>query len=166
MVEEARREANVPAEQPAPQEAARVPPPHVDPRGSRGAAGTAREGSAPPVGVIWRVRDRSTFARLRRDGVRVREGPLWVSFVPAEDATVPPRVAFAIGRKVGHAVERNRAKRRLRSVFAELAGRATGLRPGAYLVGATSDIVTLPYPEIREHVERALNRIDQRIARP
>jgi len=41
----------------------------------------------------------------------------------------PPRVAFAVGRRVGSAVSRNRLRRRLR----ELA-RRTDLAPGAWLV--------------------------------
>ena len=44
-----------------------------------------------------------------------------------------PRVAFAFNRFSGTAVERNRARRRLRALFAEHADR---LRSGRYLVGA------------------------------
>jgi ribonuclease P protein component len=50
-----------------------------------------------------------------------------------EDGSVPPRVAFAIGRRVGGAVVRNRLRRRLR----ELA-RRSGLPGGVWFVSATS----------------------------
>lgn len=132
-------EATVPAEQPASGEASRVPAPDVDsgrPGHHQGAPG---QGPRPPVGlsagtptrrgVVWRVRDRNTFVALRH-GRRARCGLLTVSWAPAGEG--PPRLAFAIGRKVGSAVHRNRLRRRLRA----LAGR-TGLPPGAWLVSAS-----------------------------
>ena len=62
-------------------------------------------------------------------------GALWCSWI-ADDAAVPPRVAYAIGRTVGGAVVRNRLRRRLRALVHDRA-RAGQLRPGWYLVGAT-----------------------------
>jgi ribonuclease P protein component len=84
---------------------------------------------SPEVAATWRVRDRATFAALR-EGRRGHAGPLRVTWVPGPDAD-PPRVAFAIGRRVGPAVARNRIRRQLRAVVNEL---AAGLAPGAYLV--------------------------------
>ena len=49
--------------------------------------------------MIWRVDTRRDFEQLRR-GPRRRSGPLTVTVGPL-DATKPPRVAYAIGRKVG-----------------------------------------------------------------
>jgi ribonuclease P protein component len=47
----------------------------------------------------------------------------------------PPRVAYAVGRRAGGAVARNRIRRRLRHV---VASHAEHLRPGCqYLVGAS-----------------------------
>ena len=57
---------------------------------------------------------------------------------------VPPRVGFAVGRTVGGAVVRNRIRRRLRAAFRELQ-RAGALPSGAYLVGATAIVATLPW---------------------
>jgi ribonuclease P protein component len=135
--------------------------------------------------LIWRIRDRATFEALRRDGVRARSGPIGITFLPdpvpaaatpsAPSATdgpilgggpAPPRLAFAIGRRVGHAVERNRLRRRLRAIFAELANQAGGpLPPGAYLVGCQVGATGLTYQELREHVSRALTRINRVVAR-
>ena len=51
----------------------------------------------------------------------------------------PPRVAYAIGRRSGGAVERNRVRRRLRHVIAAHESR---LRPDwQYLVGAGPEAV-------------------------
>lgn len=50
-----------------------------------------------------------------------------------------PHVGYAIGRPVGNAVTRNRARRRLR---AALTARATALRPGWYVVGARPEVAS------------------------
>ncbi len=80
--------------------------------------------------AVWSIRDRATFVELRREGRRDRRGPVAVTFVPGS-GEVHPRVAYSVDRRVGHAVARNRVRRRLRAVVAEL-----DLAPGAYLVRA------------------------------
>jgi ribonuclease P protein component len=82
------------------------------------------------VAPAWRIRDRATFAALR-DGRRGHAGPVRLTWVPEPGSTTPPRVAFAVGRRVGSAVERNRLRRQLRAVVADL---APDLEPGAYLI--------------------------------
>jgi ribonuclease P protein component len=65
--------------------------------------------------------------------------------------STPPRVAFAIGRKVGPAVVRNRLRRQIRAVLHEqqhLGQVATG----SYLFGAHPSVVTLGFAELREEV--------------
>jgi ribonuclease P protein component len=126
-------EATVPAEQSAPGQAPRVPAPDVDAGGSRHHQGAARQGSRPPVRLSGPVRDirpisdRATFLALHR-ARRVRRGLLSVAWL--EDGRPPPaRVGYAISRKVGGAVVRNRLRRRLR----ELA-RRSDLAAGAWLV--------------------------------
>jgi ribonuclease P protein component len=124
-------EATVPAEQSAPGQAARVPASHVDARRPGDPQGPPGQGTHPPVGLtgrVWRVRDRATFAALRR-GRRGHAGLLTVTWVPAPAG--PPRVAFAIGRKVGSAVRRNQLRRRLRAL-----ARSSTLPAGAWLVSA------------------------------
>ncbi len=53
-----------------------------------------------------------------------------------------PRVAFALSRFSGTAVERNRARRRLRAVLGE---HADSLTPGRYLVGARGPVSRVTY---------------------
>ncbi len=171
VVEEARSEANVPAEQSPSGEASWVPAPHVDPRWSAGAALPSVEGSTSPVGLIWRVRDRDAFVALRRHGYRVRSGPVAVTFLadtasaaPAE----PPKVAFAVGRRVGRAVRRNRVRRQLRSIMRELVAQPNTLvGPGTYLVATGPEVTTLSYQELKNTVEKALAQIPatRRVAR-
>ncbi len=105
--------------------------------------------------VLWRVRDQATFARLRSSGRRVRSGPLWVAWVPA-DVPQPPRLAFAIGRRVGNAVVRNRLRRQLRA-----ACQLSRPRPGVYLVGAAPDAARLSFDELKALVSQALDSVSR-----
>jgi ribonuclease P protein component len=75
-----------------------------------------------------------------------------ITYVDGEGAT-RARVAYAVSRGVGGAVERNRLRRRLRAVVREL---GTELDPGAYLVGAGPEAVTLAFDELRDLVHEAI----------
>src|SRR3954471_15279570 len=119
-------EAHLPAQQSPSRQEARVPPSDEHPRRTVDPEGAP--GPRPPqaVGLIWAIRDRASFDRLRAEGRRVDAGPLWCRSVLDSDLG-HPRVAFAIGRPFGSAVERNRIRRRLRTI---LASRAPRLGPG------------------------------------
>ena len=105
--------------------------------------------------AVWRVRRSASFAELRRDGRKVRSGPLTVTWVPGP-AEEPPKLAFAIGRQVGNAVVRNRLRRRLRSLFAEL---APELPPGTFLVGTAPAAANLDHGELRRLLSTALTEL-------
>ena len=79
-------------------------------------------------------------------------GPITVTWVAGELAQ-PPRVAYAIGRRCGGAVVRNRVRRRLRTIIRELGAQ---LRPGAYLVGASAAAADLSYGDLKATVCQAL----------
>ncbi len=96
---------------------------------------------------VWRIGDRATFEALRRSSARARAGPLSVAHVPPAPGERRRRVAYAVGRPVGSAVVRNRARRRLRAVMAELA-RSGRLPAGAYLVSARPGVAQLPFEEL------------------
>ncbi len=151
-------EAHISTQRPEAGDAARVPSPHVDQGGTGHPVGPPAQGSPQPVGLIWAVRDRTTFEALRRTGRRVRRGPITVSWVPGDPAH-PPRVAFAIGRRAGGAVVRNRVRRRLRAITREERAR---LQPGAYLVGATSAAASQSYGDLRATVCQALGALHRR----
>ncbi|MBK5289154.1 MAG: ribonuclease P protein component [Acidimicrobiia bacterium] len=68
------------------------------------------------------------FARVRPR----RDGPLWVRRIALPRGSTP-QVAFAIGRKVGNAVTRNRLRRRLRALLQSHAGELQD--SSAYLIG-------------------------------
>jgi len=68
-----------------------------------------------------------------------------MTFLPG-DPLLPPRVAYAVGKRVGPAVVRNRVRRRLRA--ATMAHRAE-LQPGAaYLFGAAPAASSASFAEI------------------
>jgi ribonuclease P protein component len=139
------REAHVPAEQPKAQEAPRLPVPHAKPGRSGGAQGPTPARPHAPVGLIWRVRDRATFAVLAR-AERHARGPVTIRFVPGESGA-PPRVAYAVGG-VGNAVVRNRLRRRLRAAVA--GAEAELAAGGAYLVSARREALTMPFDALVE----------------
>ena len=105
--------------------------------------------------MIWRVDTRRDFEQLRR-GARRRSGPLSVTMGPL-DAAKPPRVAFAIGRKVGNAPRRNRLRRRLRALMAT---QSLGLRPATYLLSAQVGAADLSFDQLSSHLGQALRALD------
>ncbi len=102
--------------------------------------------------VAGRIRSRSTFARIRTGGARGGSGPVRVKFVQ-EKSWSEAQVAYALGKKLGGAVVRNRLRRRLRAIVAEL---APSLPPGAYLVSTGPAATGLRFDELRKAMGRAL----------
>lgn len=94
---------------------------------------------------------RRTFVQLRSTR-RVRRGPVTVAWVRSGTS---PQVAYAVTRKVGGAVVRNRVRRRLRSATSEL---APHLSPGAYLIGAGGpEAAAVSYQTLTTSLRRALD---------
>ena len=73
----------------------------------------------------------------------------------------PPRVAYAIGKRVGGAVERNRLRRRLRPIVSDLAA-AGSLAFGDYLIGASAQACSLSSAELRSAASAALGDAQRR----
>jgi ribonuclease P protein component len=105
---------------------------------------------------LWRITDRRTFATLRRHGARARRHGVTVTWVPPAPAHAadPPRAAFAVTRGAG-AVARNRVRRRLRAALRELCTEGR-VPPGDYLLGATPDVVALPWTSLVQAVGDAV----------
>ena len=151
-------EAYVPAQHPETGQEARVPPSDVDSSGAGRDQGPSPEGPRPPVGVIWRIDRRDTFLALR-SARRVRSGPLAASWVPGDPAE-PPRVALAVGRRIGNAVVRNRVRRQLRAI-----ARGRDLEPGAWLFAAAPGVATLTFDELAGVLGAVATKAVRRAAR-
>ena len=153
--QEAMGEADLSTEHSQTSKEPRLPPPDVDPGGPGRSQGTASEGPSQAVGLTWRIRDRTTFARLRASSTRSRMGPITVTFVH-DEVGKPPRVAYSVGRKVGNAVVRNLVRRRLRAIVDDAAPR---LASGAYLVSAGPRTADMTFDDLRSAVGGALDRM-------
>jgi ribonuclease P protein component len=68
-------------------------------------------------------------------------------------------VAYAIGRRFGGAVDRNRCRRQLRAVVREIVDEVP---PGAYLIGVEPGGRGLAFRELRERVFEAVRRASGR----
>ena len=137
-------EANLSAQEAQADAHARVSSPDVDAGWPSGAQGAAAEGPSQAERLIWRIRDRVTFDALAT-GRRRRRGPISMTFLPG-DPSLPPRVAYAVGKRVGPAVARNRVRRRMRA--ATLAHRGELQPGGAYLFGAAPGAASASFVEI------------------
>ena len=126
-------EADIPAEEAASRQGARLPRPDEDDRGPADARATPGPGSQEALRLtpdrgprrtrLVMITRPSDFAALQRDGVSRSTGLLTVR---VRRTDLPQtRFGFATGRKLGGAVERNRTRRRiresLRSMSADLA---------------------------------------------
>ena len=76
----------------------------------------------------------------------------------------PPRVGFAVGRRTGSAVVRNRLRRRLRAVMYELShpGRQPLLPSGDYLVRPRPGAANVAFSRLLRDAEQVLERICRR----
>jgi ribonuclease P protein component len=95
----------------------------------------------------------SEFSTVYRTGSRCRTGG--VTVIGARSETTSTRVGFVAGRKVGNAVARNRAKRRLRE-----ATRRVQLKPDAtYVIIADRQVVDAPFTSIIAWLETAIGQV-------
>lgn len=88
------------------------------------------------------LRPASRFDEVYRTGARSRHGS--VTVIESDGLRDLPEIGFVAGRRVGNAVRRNTAKRRMR----EAAMRAP-FRPGrAYVLIASARVVDQPFREL------------------
>ncbi len=113
-----------------------------------------------------RLRRRADFDAVMRDGVRAAAGPLSVIARPREAAerNQPCRFGFAISRRVGGAVQRNRIKRRLRASARALNARGCQACQGLdVVVSARPGAAEAAYETLDRSLEQTLRRLQQRI---
>lgn len=107
-------------------------------------------GQLTALPALERLRRSRDFEAVMRHGKRARGSAIHLAARPNE---LPySRVGYAVSRRVGTAVTRNRVKRRLREIVRELP-----ILPGF-------DIVALPQPSSRSTSFRDLERDTERCA--
>lgn len=82
-----------------------------------------------------------------------------MTYVALEGRSDGPLVAYAIGRRFGSAVARNRARRRLREAFRQALGQLDGPLPYALLVSARPAVLDTPFPQLLGHAGEVLAAI-------
>ncbi len=139
----------------------RLSPPYEQSRRPSNPARPAPPGTQEAVGLIWRIRTSSTFKELRLHGTILRQGPLEFCY-QTDGRALPPRVAFAVGRRVGSAVLRNRLRRRLREILRRLSSANPDSFPsGDYLVRVSPAAASLSWSELELLAARAIAEIVQ-----
>ena len=111
-----------------------------------------------------RLRKRADFLRAAR-GIRRVEGAVTLEICPTPAADGLPgrlRAGFTASRKIGNAVTRNRAKRRLRAAAAQtlpLLGRAGH----DYVLVARGTTVARPFPALLSDLVTALKSAHRKL---
>ena len=117
-----------------------------------------------------RLKTRADFLRVAK-GRRFAMPGLVLQMAPQPDAVgagpdgapslKAPRLGFTVTKKVGNAVIRNRARRRLRAAAAQVMPIAARSGRDYVLVGREGTL-TRPFPELIRDLETALARVERR----
>jgi len=113
------------------------------------------EGPRSSVGMIERLSGRPSFAELHARGTRTGRGPM--RLVSCVDLSQRVRIGYAIPRSVGSAVVRNRLRRRLRAVLAEL-DNEVGLPGGKHLVRVSAPLTDWSHAKLRTTMADLMQR--------
>jgi ribonuclease P protein component len=152
-------EAHLPAEQPRPQAASRVPQSH-------GECGRSQSAQCPPRARPQEAQRLATI-RKRADFVAANAGkrattPGFVLLVrDRKDADPAMRIGFTVTKKIGGAVIRNRMKRRLRALARDVVP-AKGLAGADHVMIGRAGGIERDFALLRSDLESALDRVRRR----
>jgi ribonuclease P protein component len=149
-------EAHLPAEQPRPQAASRVPEPH-------GNAGRPQGPERPPRPRPQEAQRLITLKK-RADFIAANAGkraatPGFILLVrDRQDSDPSMRVGFTVTNKIGGAVVRNRMKRRLRALAREIVP-AKGLAGADHVMIGRAKGIERDFGLLRDELAGALDRL-------
>ena len=119
--------------------------------------------TVPPT--VARLKRRPEFLRAARSGLKaVQPGLILQARViakPDTDALPPKRCGFTVSKKVGNAVERNRARRRLKAV-AEQVLPTEALDGRDYVIIGRKATLGRPFDRLIDDLKAALKRTGSR----
>jgi ribonuclease P protein component len=112
--------------------------------------------------AVERLKTRADFLRAAR-GIRRVEGSVTLETCPTPD-TQPGRlrVGFTASKKIGNAVARNRAKRRLRAAASQLLP-LLGRAGHDYVLVARGTTVARPFPALLSDIATALKAAHRKL---
>lgn len=147
-------ETHVSTEHQTPIQEAWLPPANVGSSGAERAPKPTSQGTQAPQRVIEPLSRRTDFDQLRRRGVRRTSGPIMATVLMMHcEESAPPvtRLAFALPRSFGSAVQRNRVRRRCRAALQQIDG-TTGLPGGSVLIRCHRVALDLSFADLRSHL--------------
>lgn len=113
------------------------------------------------IGRLKRRREFLAAARGRKSGGPI-VGLQGIKQRPTETPDQTVRIGFTCSKKVGNAVARNRARRRLKAAAAELAPDLAIPGCDYVLVGRTAT-VNVPFDRIKNDLSRAFKEVGKRL---
>ncbi|MDA0261364.1 MAG: ribonuclease P protein component [Proteobacteria bacterium] len=113
---------------------------------------------------IGRLKRRADFLRVARSGRKCATRGLVLQMAPTPLDTIvnPPcdlRIGFTVTKRVGNAVIRNRARRRLRAAANQVL-QTRAIAGFDYVLIARQSTPTRPYDDLVEDMETAFMRLD------
>jgi len=105
--------------------------------------------------LIDSCNQRTDFDLLKR-ATRFSGQHYWMMFSPDVKLRCP-RVAYAIGRNYGNAVQRNRVRRQSRSI---LRSHASSMPKGRYLIGAVKSIPRPSFSDLEADLSTLISKVN------
>ena len=102
------------------------------------------------------LKKRSQFVRVARKGDRCFSTVCSIQFLKAQEEE-GVRIGFTATKRLGNAVIRNFAKRRMRSYVLDLLKKNV-LTQGDYVLIAQKDILDLPYDQVSEQITHSFHK--------
>ena len=112
---------------------------------------------------LTRIVKRSEYLRVKQRGSSVAKPGLVMQAAPSanDGSYVYPRVGFTVSKRVGNAVKRNRARRRLKSIASDVLPKE-GFQSWDYVFIGRLVTLDRPYDLLLEDTRAALRKIHQK----